>query len=786
MNAPTSNTVLQDIIKKNKGTFAYQLRDWIPVKKLSWKELSSNPNAIELLGAKIKIEKALSKAAYEKLDNRKKVDWTALSGNPEAIKILKENVKDIDWDALSGNPNAIEMLKDNEDEIDWNSLSANSNPKAIEILSARPKRINWSELSRNPNATKLLSAEPKRIDWSALSGNSGAIDLLSRNPEKIDWEVLSGNPNAIELLRANKDKIVWHFLSSNPNAIKLFTENPDKIDWWFLSRNPNPLVIALLKTHQKDIDWKEFSKNPSIFIDTRDVKDAMDVAKPSSANICSRILTPKQVGPICWFMAAFVGMFYSQRSRKKLLDASLSWDKKKPLFTILKHILDDKYLKTADGRESEDYKKFSDDTFGKVLSLLHKENSQLFPYKPNANSGGFNPEFYIGRLYKLLNVDYRIYDYNVADKVFAYSFLNEEFNNKVLYKVEKNKINTYFYRDAAFKYDEAAIKPPEILMVIVRDDNKNTDFYKDLFPNNIINEGTTKDTLKSMKEQIFYKGVEYNLDAVLLANWNINERNGHAIAGITCKKGKYVYNGWTRTSMDPVMIDKNIARNIPCELMKYDWNINANGDFCLNPKKCIPEALKHKLEKHDICFNFSKGKRTLVYVRKDTNKETSGMDKSASKAAKATVPVVPVNVSPTKSPPKSPTKSPLKPLKQPKVCPEGKILNPKTGRCILSKKIKEIIKKSPYKSPYKSPPKSPYKSPPKSPYKSPLKPSKVCPEGKVLNPKTGRCILTKNKKKSLERSKSSPLKQPKEPKACPEGKILNPKTGRCILEKNKK
>ena len=37
---------------------------------------------------------------------------------------------------------------------------------------------------------------------------------------------------------------------------------------------------------------------------------------------CSRILTPKQVGPICWFMATFVAMFYSQRSRKLLLEAS--------------------------------------------------------------------------------------------------------------------------------------------------------------------------------------------------------------------------------------------------------------------------------------------------------------------------------------------------------------------------------------------------------------------------------------------------------------------------------
>jgi len=722
MNASANNTVLQDIIRNNKGVFRYELRDWIPAKRLSWKELSSNPNAIELLGAKIKIETAMkaaamSKAAYKKLDDSKKVDWTALSGNPEAIKLLKENVKDIDWGALSGNPNpnAIEMLKGNLKDIDWYALSGNSNPKAIEMLSDNPTKINWKALSRNPNAINLLITEPNKIDWKELSSNTGAIDLLTRNPEKIDWEALSGNPNAIELLRENKSKIVWHFLSTNPNAIKLFTENPDKIDRWFLSRNPNPLVIALLKSHQDDIDWKEFSKNPSIFIEAAKPKPDAN-AKPD-ANVCERILTPKQVGPICWFMAAFVAMFYSQRSRKKLLDASSSWNKKKALFTTLKHILDDKYLKEAGGRESEDYRKFSDDTFGKVLSLLHKENSKLFPYKPNANYGGFNPEYYIGRLYKLLNVDYRMYDYNLTDKVFAYSFLNEDFNNNVIYKVVKKRINTYFSRDADFKYVEAAIKPPEILMVIVRDDNKNTGFYKDIFPNNIINEGATKDALKSMNEEIKFKGVEYKLDAVLLANWNINEKNGHAIAGITCKKGKYVYNGWTRTSMDPVMVDKNITRNIPCELMKYDWNIKYNGDFCLNPTKCIPEALKHKLEKHDICFNYSKGKRVLVYVRKDTNAETSGMDKSVSSVSK-----VPIKVSPKKSPLK-----PLKPLTLPKVCPEGKVLNPKTGRCIMLKNMK--------KSPLKSP-KSPER--PKQP--------KVCPEGKVLNPKTNRCILIKKKK----------------------------------------
>jgi DNA polymerase/3'-5' exonuclease PolX len=73
-----------------------------------------------------------------------------------------------------------------------------------------------------------------------------------------------------------------------------------------------------------------------------------------------------------------------------------------------------------------------------------------------------------------------------------------------------------------------------------------------------------------------------------------------------------------------------------------------------------------------------------------------------------------------------------------KICPEGKVLNPITGRCINIKADKHI------------------------------KDDKVCPEGKVLNPITGRFINIKAEKLL------------KDVKVCPEGKVLNPITGRCI------
>ena len=472
--------------------------------------------------------------------------------------------------------------------------------------------------------------------------------------------------------------------------------------------------------------------------------------------ICSRILTPKQVGPICWFMAAFVAMFYSQRSRRKLLNVSHTWNKNKKLFTLLKQLLDDKYLK-VESRESKDYEKFRDDTFGEVLSLLNKEDNKAFPYNPKTVSGGFNPEFYIGKLYKLLGVDYKMFDYNVSDNHLFYHFSNEELNS-IEYRIEKRRVNIYLYDNKFFKYEDKHMAAPPILMVLVRDDKVTTDFNKAQFPHTLIPDGDTKTNLTSLKEKIYYHGIEYNLDSVILANWN-KKKIGHAISGISCKKKKYIYNGWTRTSMDPAMIDKAITRNIPCELMPYDWNIKKHGDFCLNSKKCIPDILKTKKEarKVDLCFNFSKGKRVLVYVRKDPMMETSiEKDDDYDNIVRGFAKTKSYHSSPKKTPKKKASKT------SPKKCPDGKVLNPATGRCILIKnaakagittkpdKDDDVIKK------------------PKASKTSPKK----CPDGKVLNPATGRCILIKNAAKAAKagittKPDKDVIKKPKASKTSP-------------------
>ena len=337
---------------------------------------------------------------------------------------------------------------------------------------------------------------------------------------------------------------------------------------------------------------------------------------------CSRILMPKQVGGICWFTALFVAMFYSQRSRKILQEASKKWKwdvqnkSAVVVFDFFKKILDDKYMKK--NMNDAEYKKliddtFKDETFGDILKNLHELNKTSFLFNPSIHLGYSNAS-YISRLYNLLNVNYKVFDYNIRDKHLFYSFLNIELFKTLHYELRgDNYKNTY--TSSHFKYNDNDIDIPEILMVYLREDN-DSDFFKERYPNTIIGEGATRNNITSMNDEILYRGRKYHLDSVIVINFNETEC-AHAIVGITCKQERYVYNGWPRKSKDPTMKD------LPCGLMLHDWKIKGDeelGDRCININNCTMDP---NLEHHKLCFNFSKGFRTLVYVLAENISVTS-------------------------------------------------------------------------------------------------------------------------------------------------------------------
>ena len=191
------NDLKTQIIEKYMSFFPtkYVLRDFIPLEKLNWQWLSSNPNAIDLLREKMDNENKLSQEVLNKVNIKDKIDWQKLSGNPYAIELLEEKItkenemskeyletfrvfNKINWFYLSANPNAIELLKKNQDKIIWYMLSIN--PNAIKLLEANREKIDWNELSRNtnPEAIELLKANPDKINWFWLSGNPAIFDEI--------------------------------------------------------------------------------------------------------------------------------------------------------------------------------------------------------------------------------------------------------------------------------------------------------------------------------------------------------------------------------------------------------------------------------------------------------------------------------------------------------------------------------------------------------------------------------------------------------------------------------
>jgi hypothetical protein len=248
------------------------------------------------------------------------------------------------------------------------------------------------------------------------------------------------------------------------------------------------------------------------------------------------------------------------------------------------------------------------------------------------------------------------------------------------------------------------------------------------------------------------------------------------------------------TTEDNLMVDSDILEsfnNIP--LIYFDHNINIYNTPTINDDLIIEDFvdsvipsiyLKAHLEKYSARFKqlppIPEKKKEKTPEKKKEKTPEKKKDKTPEKKKDKT-PEKKKDKTPEKKKDETPEKKKDKtPEKKEKKCPEGKILNPKTGRCIIDRSKTEIKKE---------------KTPEKKKDKTPEKKEKKCPEGKILNPKTGRCIIDrskteKKKDKTPEKKEKTPEKKKdktpeKKEKKCPEGKILNPKTGRCIIDRSK-
>ena len=435
---------------------------------------------------------------------------------------------------------------------------------------------------------------------------------------------------------------------------------------------------------------------------------------------CDNIISLKQYGPTCWFNSILMVLLYSDESRKLLLKKSNKWNKKINVLNTIKYILENKYLRTD--KIFKDYEYFDKIRPEFILKELYKYNNKKFIIDPDVNKSGYKSALYIRKIYKLLGVKVLYLDLDFKTKNLYYSL----FNNVEIVSLNNAGTISLYNKIKNFSTIIKYFKNPDVIIINIKekiDDIHYPSWYK--INDNIFNVNKYNDikNFSTLNNEVNNNKDIYVQDSILLANYNSNV-GGHSIAGITCKGDKYVYNGWTRTTIDPNIKKKNLEvkdwkkklekffgkKNIeiPCELMKYDWNIIKNNEFCLNPKKCILDEMNI----NDLCFSFNKGDREVIYVKKIKDNKLN--------------------------------------IKNDKKCPEGKVMNPLTNRCIKIKTINKL------------------------PEKTLSKPDKKCPEGKVINTLTNRCIKIKTTNKLPEKTLSKPDKK------CPEGKVINPLTNKCI------
>lgn len=296
------------------------------------------------------------------------------------------------------------------------------------------------------------------------------------------------------------------------------------------------------------------------------------------------IYTIPQYKDTCWFNSILTTSLYSQLSRRMVMNKIGEWDKAdKELMLIKKIIL--KYYKIDKETGDKFFYKIKPETI--ILKIAERfENKSLFNYLIKdiyLNKYEWYSHFIID-FYKFLGIKCMDIYYISSLDIYLY-------NTHKYYNYEKDKFGK-------IEKQELNREIPDVL-IIGRLNNMNLskkqiNLFKSSRP--IIDD-----------ELLILNGNVYKLDSILMKN----ESKFHAIAGITYKYEKYIYNSYPPPNKDKI--------KSACDLVKYDWNIHNPNDYFYYEDcelKDFPDD-----DKNNIYSPYFDNKTILIYIR--INKDLS-------------------------------------------------------------------------------------------------------------------------------------------------------------------
>jgi hypothetical protein len=357
---------------------------------------------------------------------------------------------------------------------------------------------------------------------------------------------------------------------------------------------------------------------------------------------CNDVITIPQTKGTCWLNAILMSILYSQYSRNLLLTNNTLDKKKDKISKILNQLLKNNYIK-YEMYESyftymrpeiilkylnifptvEKYKQVITNGYRSIL-VVHKFIKKL-------NKTSINLDLYKGKLYGHLNL--------IVENMSSFKDTNIMFDEirllSVNTKITKTDFSTnpdYIIVNPTREFDiNTRYTYQELLFYLYKIWNKENLLEKfKLDTYDIKTKGIT-----TLENEIVYNGDKYILDSCLLSNFNTNPLGGHAITGITCNNNRFVYNGWVRNVQNK---EKKLSlKQLPCELMKLDWDIHNPIPFCLNLTMCKLDPADLD-KKDDVCFSFDRGPRHLIYVKVKNLDQTIDMYQNFSSSEPLTLP----------------------------------------------------------------------------------------------------------------------------------------------------
>lgn len=317
----------------------------------------------------------------------------------------------------------------------------------------------------------------------------------------------------------------------------------------------------------------------------------------------------------CWFNSILMTSLFSEKTRIVVYDSLKEKYKSdnSSIISILKYI-------SKNHPPIEYYNKIRAELL--LFKFLKKYDIELLNFLKKVINKKNNRYDYLGYTNLYISKFFNILNVNVLD-IYYDKNNNRTFMNLLdIYK----KYTTEYDFDLQINYDFSLIPlkkitptptiPPDIIIMVHSDFDKEfkpfmkvlEDTNQFIYSNHII---PNIPGIANCENEIFFMDNLYEIDSCLIYNYNkFDILLSHSIAGITYNDNKYIYNGWN-------IENKELKTKKPCGLFKFDWTSKEDKDFSFNRKECKLDSINIS----DLCFNFNKGEKVFIYVRKNYSKK---------------------------------------------------------------------------------------------------------------------------------------------------------------------